>query len=102
MTLALRISICVIICGIFLYYTIRNITKEYREMKRVHAKNHLCYMIRCGKWHDLFIEKASKTEFQAKTREECQMVSDIHDLGIKFDDEMYMIVVEEVQLLNSL
>ena len=71
-------------------------------MKRSHAKRHLCYMIRCGKWHDLFIEKVSKTKFQAKTREECQMVSDIHDLGIKFDDEMYMIVVGEVQILNSL
>jgi len=102
MILALRILICVIIGGVFLYHTIRNIAKEYREMKKSHAKTHLYSMIRCGKWHDLFIEKVSKTKFQAKTKEECQMVSDIHDLGIKFDDEMYMVVVWEVQILNSL
>ena len=102
MMVAVKIIACVIVTLLYLRFMVREIRKNYAEWKKSHQMAQLRALIRHKEYHEMFIERLSKTRLQAKTMEECQIVSDMNDLGLNFDKDLYGIVINEVETLNSL
>lgn len=102
MEVVVKILACAIVTFLYLRFMVKEIRKNYAEWKKSSQMAQLRALIRHKEYHDMFIERLSKTKFQAKTMEECQIVSDMNDLGLNFDKDLYEIVINEVETLNSL
>ena len=100
MEVVVKILACAIVTFLYLRFMVKEIRKDYAEWKKSSQMAQLRALIR--QYHEMFIERLSKTRFQAKTMEECQIVSDMNDLGLNFDKDLYGIVINEVETLNSL